>query len=214
MRFQIANSRQVILTFALSLLVGFVLGYGFISLSYRLLDGVLGDFKLLSFPLLALFFVVSLPHSSHPVLWVYPQNRLLTLCVLPLIIALGFGVAKSFRADWNQAIWAWFIVPVGEELLFRGWVTSLLNRLNKNTFWGVAPLYPLSLWGSALAFSAWHLQNFDLVAFNFLIFQCIYTFCVGIWLGFIKWQTRKLWPCILAHCLLNLSADCKLWFML
>jgi membrane protease YdiL (CAAX protease family) len=222
MSFQIANKRQVGLSLTLSLFLGWFLTSGFVSLSYRLFSWVLGPMNQLGFPLLALIFFVSLPDLPCPVFSRLSTKRLLTLCVLPIVISAGFGATKNVPLEfssssnllWKQVTWAWLIGPLGEELLFRGWLTSLLNRLNKNTFLAIAPLVPLSLWGSAIAFSLWHIQNYEQGQLPFLIFQLGYTFFVGIWLGVVKWHTGKLWPCFLAHLLLNLAADWKLWFML
>lgn len=221
MPFQIANRREMIFCFSLSLFLGWVLAYGFIPLSHRLFDWILGPLGSISFPLLALIFFVSLPDAPTPVFSRFTTKRLITLCVFPLLISAGFGAVKTVSIElspssffpWKQITWTWLLVPLGEELLFRGWLTSLLNRMSKKSFLGMAPLYPMSLWGSAIAFSIWHVQNFESWNIQFLAFQVFYTFFVGLWLGFIKWQTGKLWPCFLAHALLNLTADWKLWFM-
>jgi len=222
MSFQIANKRQLSLTLILSVFLGCFLAYGFVPLSYRLFSWILGPVNQFGFPLLALVFFISLPNVATPVFSSFSIKRLLTLCVLPLVISVGFGATKNIPLEmssvpslqWKPLIWAWLLGPLGEELLFRGWVTSLLSRLNRNRFLGVAPLYPVSLWGTAIAFSIWHIQNFENGQLFFLIFQMVYTFFVGIWLGFIQWQTGRIWPCVLAHTLLNLAADWKLWFML
>lgn len=223
MRFQIANRRQSILTFALSGVVGIVLSYGFIPLAHRLFEAVsLGTIKEWAFPCLSLAFFFSLKNSPAPVFSSYSNKRLITLCVLPLLISLGFGASKSFHSNlsglhflaWKPMLWTWLIVPMGEEFLFRGWMNSFLNRLSHRAFLGVTPLFPLSIWGSATAFSIWHFQNIETLGLGTVFFQLFYTFLIGIWLGFLRWQTNKLWPCILAHSLLNLTADWKLWFVL
>ncbi|NBX75483.1 MAG: CPBP family intramembrane metalloprotease [Proteobacteria bacterium] len=222
MPFQIANQKQIVFALLLSGFLGCFLAYGFVPVSYRLFSGILGPMSQLGFPFLALLFYFSLPDLPCPVFSPPSTKRLLTLCVLPVLISAAFGATKnvplefssSSRLLWNQVAWAWILGPWGEELLFRGWLNSLLNRLNKNTFLSTAPLYPLSVWGTAIAFSLWHIQNYEPGQLPFLIFQLAYTFFVGIWLGFLKWQTGKLWPCVLAHLILNLAADWKLWFML
>lgn len=222
MRFQIANLGQTLFAFGLSLVLGAVLAYGFIPVSYRFFDSLsLSAIKELAFPLLAFIFYLSLRDSPGYNPSPYSTKRLLTLCVFPLIISLAFGATKNLNGvlqdpffSWKPLLWTWVIIPVGEELLFRGWLTSVLNRLNRNIFPAFTPLYPLSLWGSSLAFSIWHLQNFESMGSGFLLFQVLYTFVVGIWLGLLKWQTGRIWPCVLAHALLNFAADWKLLFML
>jgi membrane protease YdiL (CAAX protease family) len=113
-----------------------------------------------------------------------------------------------------DATWAWITIPLVEEILFRGWVFNLLNRIYRNTFLNALPLFPAALWGQALAFSVWHLQNWGQLSMGFLIFQLVYTFFVGLWLGFYRWQTNRIWLGLVAHLLLNFFADWKLWIML
>ena len=114
----------------------------------------------------------------------------------------------------NLVIWAWIIVPIGEEFLFRGWLLDLFQRVFRNIFAPSLPFLPLSVWGQAIAFSLWHIQNLGQTSPYLVGLQLFYTFFVGIWLGLLRWQTGSLFVAILAHCLLNMLADWKLWFVI
>ncbi|NBX93578.1 MAG: CPBP family intramembrane metalloprotease, partial [Proteobacteria bacterium] len=99
-------------------------------------------------------------------------------------------------------------------LLFRGWLTSIGFRLQKSRLAGMGPFFPIWLWGTSLAFSVWHLQNVGSSSPGQLVLQLVFTFFAGIWLGVIRWNTGRIWPCIIAHFFINFAADWKLWFVI
>jgi len=221
MPFQIANRKQTLGICLLAPLLGGILAFGFQPLASQILQG-LGLELTPSYLFLGLAFLFgsSLSDPSAPRTITLPRPRLLMLCILPWLISFAFGAFKSppplvdssfFK---EKLLWAWVIAPVAEEWLFRGWVMAFLNRWTRSAFLPLEPFYPLSLWGSALAFSFWHLQNISSLPFPLLVFQLAYTFFVGIWLGFIKWQTGKISLVIFAHVILNFAADWKVWFVL
>lgn len=236
MGFQFIRGKGVFWILFLCGLLGALLAFSFIPFSRALVSGALdltslktalsspalSFFLNIGFVLMAFFLAISLPAQSCSVPAPYSGRRLFQLSILPILISMGFGWSKGasflnlpFNAfPFKEAFWAWVLVPVGEELLFRGWLTRLLDRLFPESFIPLSPFFPVSLWGSAIAFSFWHLQNLDPSSYLFLILQLFYAFMVGIWLGFIRWQTQKIWPCIVAHSLLNFAADWKLLFML
>ncbi|NBV49707.1 CPBP family intramembrane metalloprotease [bacterium] len=225
MSFQIANLKQIVYALALSACLGCFLAWGFQPTSLIFTEfflksvscGETGFCQLLDhsgFLLMAFLFYISLPDAPPPILSPFSRNRLLTLCVLPVLIAGAYGFSKSGHISWQAGFWTWIIIPLAEEWLFRGWLLALLNRIFPNAFLAGSSLFPLSIWGSALAFSCWHLQSWGQISLTLLGLQLFYTFCVGMWLGFLKWQTRSLWPSILAHFLINFAADLKLLLML
>ncbi len=77
------------------------------------------------------------------------------------------------------------IIPaVCEELLFRGFLMGGLS--------GAARKWPAIL-ASAAIFGVFH----------FLIFKFIVTATLGVMLGYLCWQSRSIWPAIIAHALHN-----------
>lgn len=217
MAFQFIRGKRAFWLMSLCGILGGLLAFSFIPFSAHLFSQ-LKDF---GFVILTFLLFYSLPFRPSLKPYSYNNRRLLTLSLLPLFISFGFGFRKQLVFDTisfpsfpiKEALWAWVLIPLGEELLFRGWLTKLLDRLFPHSFFTLAPFFPVSLWGSAFAFAFWHLQNLEPNNSLFILFQISYAFMVGIWLGFLKWQTQKLGPCILAHSLLNFVADWKLWFV-
>jgi CAAX protease family protein len=102
-------------------------------------------------------------------------------------------VLKSARAD--GALWLLIVAfcvaaPITEELfargfLYRGWSDSFLG-----------PVGAILL--SSAAWTALHLQ------YDWYFFGEI--FCIGVWLGFLRWRFRSTWLTIVVHGLNNLAA--------
>lgn len=224
MPFQFADRRQVIWMLVLSIGLGTVLGLGLQSTVYELsqwllpfcsrlfLCAYINELMLIG---ISFLFLISLPPIPTKAPLPFKASRLVRIGILPLLISLLFGNFKSVsNLVLKDAIWFWIAVPIAEELIFRGWIFNLLNRIFRNSFLPVLPLTPMALWGQSIAFSIWHLQNWGEIPLAFLLLQLLYTFFVGLWLGFYRWHTGRLWPCFLGHVLLNFFADWKLWHML
>ena len=102
-------------------------------------------------------------------------------------------VLKSAQAD--GALWLLLIAfcvaaPITEELfargfLYRGWSESFLR-----------PVGAILL--SSAAWTALHLQ------YDWYFFGEI--FCIGVWLGFLRWRFQSTWLTIVVHGLNNLAA--------
>ena len=80
------------------------------------------------------------------------------------------------------------IVPVCEEILFRGFLQSGLIRLMESA--------PKGIVASAFVFAAFHLDPWRFVA----------TLVLGLWLGFLAHRSGSLLPPIIAHAVNNLLA--------
>jgi len=102
-------------------------------------------------------------------------------------------VLKSARAD--GALWLLLVAfcvaaPITEELfargfLYRGWSESVLR-----------PVGAIVL--SSAAWTALHLQ------YDWYFFGEI--FCIGVWLGFLRWRFQSTWLTIVVHGMNNLAA--------
>lgn len=231
MTFQFASRHQTFILTLFAVVLGLSLAIGFQPASVQLGKWVLSAMgspdspvrallELGFFPVLSLFFYLSLPSIPFSRPYWISRNRLILMSLLPFIISFIFGQLKPFKTmgsdfQWrNLVIWAWIIVPIGEEFLFRGWLLDLFQRVFRNIFAPSLPFLPLSVWGQAIAFSLWHIQNLGQTSPYLVGLQLFYTFFVGIWLGLLRWQTGSLFVAILAHCLLNMLADWKLWFVI
>lgn len=106
-------------------------------------------------------------------------------------------------AEYNQVtnIWEYLasiitvciIPPLCEETLFRG---AMLNSFRGTNKW-------LGIIASGFAFMLMH-GNPD---------QTIYQFALGITLGYIAWETRNIWVCVLIHGANNLVAITFEWIV-
>jgi membrane protease YdiL (CAAX protease family) len=130
------------------------------------------------------------------------------LCAWPL---LAFTMANPNPGDqtvpWRQAFltmpmtwqaWvfagvaSWALVPVLEELFFRGYV---LRRLEED--WGTGP----AIIGSACLFTFGHTQYLTPNSYNLYILALIVLFAIGLGVAFAL--TRSIIPGIAAHVLIN-----------
>ncbi len=138
-----------------------------------------------------------------------PAWDLWRISILPLVIALIYGlVRRYFMAPLAGPNWMWTLVciPLGEEYLFRGWFYGIVSRTHAGKRWSATNPLPVELWMSALAFSLWHLQNWDFAGAPVTLFQVAYTFFVGLWLGVLRWKTKTMTAPILAHFAINALA--------
>jgi membrane protease YdiL (CAAX protease family) len=102
-------------------------------------------------------------------------------------------VLKSAQADgalWLLVVAFCVAAPITEELfargfLYRGWSESVLR-----------PVGAIVL--SSAAWTALHLQ------YDWYFFGEI--FCIGVWLGFLRWRFQSTWLTIVVHGLNNLAA--------
>lgn len=166
------------------------------------------------FPFVCAFFYLSLPkrvrilcETSTACLKVLP-----TFCV-PLLIAFVFGwiqgnyFSAKIENPAQDLFWFLLCIPLGEELLFRGWLWGLFTALFKGVFFTLTNPLPSQLVFTSLVFSLWHLQNIHHVSWPFLLFQLLYTLLTGLWLGYLRWRTNKILVPTLAHALINLTAS-------
>lgn len=129
--------------------------------------------------------------SSKPTFAFKNTSSVLQTFWLPLLIALIFGLL--YPPSKGPLLWYLLIIPVSEELLFRGWFFSMVLRVRQ-------PQTAILL--TASAFSIWHLQNYTM-GIGFVLFQLAYTFCVGLWLGYVRWKSENIFLCIAFHVALN-----------
>lgn len=171
--------------------------------------------EMLAFPVLALFFHVSLPRPRGEQAPPASRAFLARISLLPIALAAAYGAARgmpSLVTAWQApesrlaALWYVGLAPLGEELLFRGWIYAIFLRSLGNKVTGDTNPLPGALVLSALAFSVWHLQNLGRDGIALGLFQTLYTFFTGLWLGYLRHRTGNLGAPIAAHVALNLAA--------
>lgn len=103
------------------------------------------------------------------------------------------------------------MIPVFEELLFRGWVWSRLEATLKGKFAGALTW----LVNSAL-FAIWHMGYFDIYLLKafpaspqiepgiFVIMKLAITFVIGLMVAFLRCRTHRAYGSLAMHMLINL----------
>jgi membrane protease YdiL (CAAX protease family) len=218
--FPLASSRQRALAALLALFTGAFLAAGFLGVSTQLADWLSPTFlpnqvrpwlECLAFPFLAAVFYLSFPRPHFP----STSFRAIRSWPFGVIVALVFGWLHESPGLFSlvpsaeiQLALAWTLVlaPIGEEFLFRGWVFSLAHRFWPGVFASATNPLPLSVWVSAFAFSIWHTQNLESGFLAEGIFQILYAFPLGLWLGWLRVQTGTLWVPVLTHISINFAA--------
>ncbi len=219
--YSIASPRQRLIGALVAISAGASLAAGCVPVAQSLVDSLVspwfpGQANLMAwlgcaaFTLLAAAFHFSFPRpkfSRHPRVWVS----------LPLAVAISFlygcldGVPPLTQflqqPDARLAVaWALFFAPLGEELLFRGWLFSVAYRLWPRVYATATNPLPVAVWVSALAFACWHLQNVGTDSLPRVLFQTAYALPLGLWLGWLRWKTGSLVAPVVAHWAINLAA--------
>lgn len=104
-----------------------------------------------------------------------------------------------FQGDYlGQALFmigAALLAPIGEEVLFRGYVFNAIRLSFQSRPWGI----PLAYVVSALLFAGVHSFEVNQGLFGLLV----PLFCIGLLLAWSMHYTRSLIPCIIAHAINN-----------
>lgn len=100
-----------------------------------------------------------------------------------------------FQGDYvGQALFligAAVLVPIGEEILFRGYLFRSLQRIGQQRVWGL----PLAFVGSSLLFAMAH----SLAASEGVIVLLTATFLMGMLLAWSVYRSGSIIPAIIAH---------------
>lgn len=140
-------------------------------------------------------------HSPNWSLGKYGLVALATFVPTGIGLSFAFGLQKILPPDESVAIlyanmtWIW-VVPFllfislfpgfGEELLFRGYMQGRLLKRMK-------PVWAIGI--TSFLFSLFHIMPHAIV----------FTLPIGIWLGWVAWQTNSVWPGIVCHAFLNFA---------
>lgn len=222
--FSYATSKEKKIAILFAILMGLTLAIGFLSSVHSFYNWVVPSkiqeapssskiIEMFFFPLIAIFFHLSIPKKARfkSLSDLKIENLWLTIPV-PFLIALLFGFVRLKYFSFNNThslsdfLWVVVCIPIGEELLFRGWIYNLAFRMFGRKLMSLSPSIPVISWVSAISFSLWHLQNYQSSSALFLIFQLVYTLFTGLWLCHLRWNVGQIWICVLAHLLLNLAA--------
>lgn len=128
------------------------------------------------------------------------------LALLLVLTSLSFSPAILLVNIKNA-----LVLPLFEELLFRGWVWTRLENVFKGKYAGA-----ITWLVNAALFALWHLGYFDvylLKAFPssrgmdpvfFVAMKLAVTFIIGLMVGFFRWRSRRAYGSLALHTLINL----------
>lgn len=108
-----------------------------------------------------------------------------------LLLFVFTGITKYFHSVQYPLIF-FIATPIIEELIFRGWMFTRLEKLN---------LRPII--STSLLFGLHHLQYFRYVPTPFAIFQMTYTFFLGLLFARLRKKSGNLYISILLHIFIN-----------
>lgn len=123
----------------------------------------------------------------------------LAVVIFTILLFPACNLAVSLPVFGMSAIYA-AIGAVAEECFFRGFLFTALQKRGK---------YKAAIL-SSLAFALLHLVNLANYPVDYTILQVAAAFCVGFSLCGLLFKTKKLWPCLLCHLLINLTAYSEL----
>lgn len=113
------------------------------------------------------------------------------LVIAGLVIFVLTGITKHFQTV--QSPFIFFIAtPIIEELIFRGWMFTKLEKLH---------LHPV--YSTSLLFGVHHLQYFRYIPTPFALFQVTYTFFLGLLFARLRQKSGNVYISILMHILIN-----------
>jgi membrane protease YdiL (CAAX protease family) len=129
-----------------------------------------------------------------------------TLSVV-LVLSTYFLQADLFAINISSTL----VIPIFEELLFRGWGWTMLERTP--SFRGSVGVHWLVI---SLLFGIWHFGYIDIYILkvapsfpsmdwgNFLLMKFLTTFIIGLIVGLPRWRTGRVYGSIILHTLINL----------
>lgn len=131
----------------------------------------------------------------------------LGLLTLALVFSTYFLQADIFLLNINAAI----VIPVFEELLFRGWGWSRLEEVA--SFRGSRVVNWLVI---SVLFGLWHFGYMDIYLLkvapahpnmdwgSFFVMKFLTTFIIGLIVGIPRWRTGRVYGSLILHSLINI----------
>lgn len=133
---------------------------------------------------------------------------IITIIALFLIISTPF-ITKNYSIDViTSLIYSVIVIPIFEELLFRGYIWNHLKSYYKNEF----IIYIIV----TILFAIWHLGYFDSIVLNMninslpgnllyvMLMKVVTGLVFGTIIGFVRYKTKNTYSAILTHSIMNL----------
>lgn len=135
------------------------------------------------------------------------REHMVLVGVTVLAVAAVVGVFRmtGASAPYDATLGEFVLVPVGEELLFRGFLLGALLELFRRRQVGPHP----AAWAiviSAAAFGIGHLGNLGYVDTAFVVLQVLVAFVFGVVAGHVRVRTGSVVGPVLMHATMNVVA--------
>lgn len=130
---------------------------------------------------------------------------LVSLTILALAVVVGAFRTTGATAPYDATVAEFVLVPVGEELLFRGFLLGTLLELFRRRHVGDHS----AVWAvliSAVAFGVGHLGNLGYVDTAFVILQVVVASVFGLVAGHVRVRTDSVAGPVLMHATMNVLA--------
>jgi len=119
------------------------------------------------------------------------------VCILNTIQSAQSGLTSQIGKALGMAL----VAGIGEEAMFRTTVISNFMRTQRRE-----EKIPVILWLSALTFGLMHAANLTGGAdITMTVVQVLSATCAGVFFGAIYVKTACIWPCIIAHTLVDFT---------
>jgi membrane protease YdiL (CAAX protease family) len=128
-----------------------------------------------------------------------------TVIVSLLVVGLVVGgyVLPGNRTPWDsKGLVNFTVVPVYEELLFRGILFTLILAYARHHYTETHSVW-IAIIVSALGFGIGHLTNGFYVGWSFAVFQMLYATLFGLLAGYNRARTESVIAPVLLHALMN-----------
>lgn len=156
--------------------------------------------------IITVFFVIFARKQNVP-LSIFPDKFGMFYIIVTIIVALLFIFTPSNFTDGFRGImlliYSSIVIPIFEELIFRGYIWNKLNRI----FLKELKTYVVS----TVLFALWHIGYISSIAFrvenglvNAMIWKVITGLCFGIILGAVRVKMKNSYLIILLHGTLNI----------
>ncbi|MFC7363279.1 CPBP family intramembrane glutamic endopeptidase [Nocardioides astragali] len=130
---------------------------------------------------------------------------LVVVSILAVATVVGAFRMTGSTAPYDATVGEFVLVPVGEELLFRGFLLGALLELFRRRHVGShSPAWAVLI--SAAAFGIGHLGNLGYVDTAFVILQVFVAFIFGVVAGHVRVRTESIVGPVLMHATMNVVA--------
>lgn len=158
--------------------------------------------------LLTFIFVIAMYRRKIPLSFLPERFGLFYIIITAVTAVIYILTPSNFSGGYEDILlllYSSIVVPIYEELIFRGYVWNKLRA----SFSGEWTVYAIT----AVLFALWHIGYVDSLAFrtqtglfNVMVWKVITGLCYGIILGAVRMKTKDCYSTTLLHGVMNVFA--------